>query len=132
MTTKQTDRNRNLTFYLRYQQTISFLVSFFIRRNHSLYSEYIQKMLSLPPQKKQTGEVGEWLKPTVCYCRTYVVPGVRIPPSPQKNKEAIKASLFCSGCSAVGSVLRSGRRGRKFESCHPDCVLTLYISDMHI
>ena len=25
-----------------------------------------------------------------------------------------------SGCSAVGSALRSGRRGRKFESCHPD------------
>ena len=25
-----------------------------------------------------------------------------------------------SGCSAVGSALRSGRRGRKFESCRPD------------
>ena len=25
-----------------------------------------------------------------------------------------------SGCSAVGSVLRSGRRGRAFESPHPD------------
>ncbi len=25
-----------------------------------------------------------------------------------------------SGCGAVGSVLRSGRRGRKFESSHPD------------
>ena len=29
-----------------------------------------------------------------------------------------KAEL--SGCSAVGSVLRSGRRGRQFESGHPD------------
>jgi hypothetical protein len=25
-----------------------------------------------------------------------------------------------AGCGAVGSVLRSGRRGRKFESSHPD------------
>ena len=25
-----------------------------------------------------------------------------------------------TGCSAVGSALRSGRRGRRFESCHPD------------
>lgn len=25
-----------------------------------------------------------------------------------------------TGCGAVGSVLRSGRRGRSFESCHPD------------
>ncbi len=25
-----------------------------------------------------------------------------------------------SGCSAVGSVPRSGRGGRKFESSHPD------------
>jgi hypothetical protein len=25
-----------------------------------------------------------------------------------------------SGCSTVGSALRSGRRGRKFESSHPD------------
>ena len=35
-----------------------------------------------------------------------------------------KKSYFCSlktaGCGAVGSALRSGRRGRKFESCHPD------------
>ena len=35
-----------------------------------------------------------------------------------------------SGCSAVGSALRSGRRGRKFESCHPDRkrVKTLFFS----
>ena len=26
----------------------------------------------------------------------------------------------CTGCSAVGSALRSGRRGRAFESPHPD------------
>jgi hypothetical protein len=25
-----------------------------------------------------------------------------------------------TGCGAVGSALRSGRRGRKFESSHPD------------
>ena len=25
-----------------------------------------------------------------------------------------------TGCSAVGSALRSGRRGRAFESPHPD------------
>ena len=25
-----------------------------------------------------------------------------------------------AGCSTVGSALRSGRRGRKFESSHPD------------
>ena len=27
---------------------------------------------------------------------------------------------LASGCSAVGSALRSGRRGRAFESPHPD------------
>ena len=31
-----------------------------------------------------------------------------------------KASAVKAGCGAVGSVLRSGRRGRKFESSHPD------------
>ena len=40
-----------------------------------------------------------------------------------------KKSYFCSlktaGCGAVGSALRSGRRGRKFESCHPDFFLSL-------
>ena len=33
------------------------------------------------------------------------------------------SSYLCtrkSGCSAVGSALRSGRRGRAFESPHPD------------
>ena len=29
-----------------------------------------------------------------------------------------------AGCSAVGSALRSGRRGRAFESPHPDRSLT--------
>ena len=29
-------------------------------------------------------------------------------------------SFGSSGCSAVGSALRSGRRGRAFESPHPD------------
>ena len=31
-----------------------------------------------------------------------------------------KATEVKAGCGAVGSVLRSGRRGRKFESSHPD------------
>ena len=31
-----------------------------------------------------------------------------------------KATEDKTGCGAVGSVLRSGRRGRKFESSHPD------------
>ena len=30
-----------------------------------------------------------------------------------------------SGCSAVGSALRSGRRGRAFESPHPDNIRIL-------
>ena len=36
-----------------------------------------------------------------------------------------------AGCGAVGSALRSGRRGRRFESCHPDfvpCQIILYPS----
>lgn len=33
-----------------------------------------------------------------------------------------KATEVKAGCGAVGSVLRSGRRGRKFESSHPDTV----------
>ena len=28
-----------------------------------------------------------------------------------------------TGCGAVGSALRSGRRGRKFESSHPDIIV---------
>ena len=31
-----------------------------------------------------------------------------------------KATENTAGCSAVGSVPRSGRGGRKFESSHPD------------
>ena len=31
-----------------------------------------------------------------------------------------EGNLKWTGCSAVGSALRSGRRGRKFESSHPD------------
>src|SRR5690606_31668345 len=30
----------------------------------------------------------------------------------------------CSGCSAVGSALRLGRRGRRFKSAHPDFLKT--------
>ena len=35
------------------------------------------------------------------------------------SKKAIPLQSL-SGCSAVGSALRSGRRGRQFESGHPD------------
>ena len=38
-----------------------------------------------------------------------------------------KAEL--SGCSAVGSVLRSGRRGRQFESGHPDPIYNKKVSE---
>ena len=31
-----------------------------------------------------------------------------------------------AGCSTVGSALRSGRRGRKFESSHPDRIKMVY------
>ncbi len=31
-----------------------------------------------------------------------------------------KEKNMSAGCSAVGSALRSGRRGRVFESRHPD------------
>ena len=34
--------------------------------------------------------------------------------------DSVGSDEFISGCGAVGSVLRSGRRGRKFESSHPD------------
>ena len=38
----------------------------------------------------------------------------------QKKCVPLHAILEKSGCSAVGSALRSGRRGRAFESPHPD------------
>ena len=38
-----------------------------------------------------------------------------------------KAEL--SGCSAVGSALRSGRRGRQFESGHPDPIYNKKVSE---
>ncbi len=42
----------------------------------------------------------------------------------------MKKLYFCglkgTGCGAVGSALRSGRRGRKFESCHPDFFSTIF------
>ena len=37
----------------------------------------------------------------------------------KKNELPLQA-ISKSGCSAVGSALRSGRRGRAFESPHPD------------
>ena len=39
---------------------------------------------------------------------------------PSNQKKCIFAASKTAGCSAVGSALRSGRRGRKFESSHPD------------
>ena len=38
----------------------------------------------------------------------------------QSVADSVGSDEFKSGCGAVGSVLRSGRRGRKFESSHPD------------
>ena len=38
----------------------------------------------------------------------------------QKNTVPLHPQNKCTGCSAVGSALRSGRRGRAFESPHPD------------
>jgi hypothetical protein len=37
-----------------------------------------------------------------------------------KKSSFAEATEDKAGCGAVGSVLRSGRRGRKFESSHPD------------
>lgn len=39
-------------------------------------------------------------------------------------------NLKSTGCGAVGSALRSGRRGRKFESCHPDFFSPLFSFEM--
>ena len=36
------------------------------------------------------------------------------------GKKVYFCGRFHSGCGAVGSALRSGRRGRVFESHHPD------------
>lgn len=36
-----------------------------------------------------------------------------------------------AGCSAVGSALRSGRRGRAFESPHPDKIGTTKIKRLY-
>jgi hypothetical protein len=38
-------------------------------------------------------------------------------------KQAKGSVKQVSGCGAVGSARRSGRRGRKFKSCHPDIAL---------
>ena len=37
-----------------------------------------------------------------------------------KHVEAEKLNIMATGCSAAGSALRLGRRGRTFEPCHPD------------
>ena len=36
------------------------------------------------------------------------------------KKNVFLQPQITAGCGAVGSALRSGRRGRKFESSHPD------------
>ena len=41
----------------------------------------------------------------------------------QIRKHSLSLQHEKSGCSAVGSVLRSGRRGQEFESLHSDKVL---------
>ena len=33
------------------------------------------------------------------------------------------------GVAQFGSALRSGRRGRRFKSCHPDCVVSQVIGN---
>ena len=38
----------------------------------------------------------------------------------QSLNNGVLYPIGLSGCSAVGSALRSGRRGRAFESPHPD------------
>ena len=45
------------------------------------------------------------------------------------QKKCIFAAAKRTGCGAVGSALRSGRRGRKFESSHPDITKRLSLSD---
>ena len=56
--------------------------------------------------------------------RIFVKKITKIFARPMKNCYlCIRKSILCdlqSGCSAVGSALRSGRRGRAFESPHPD------------
>ncbi len=43
------------------------------------------------------------------------------------GKFVVNLQTYKTGCSAVGSVLRSGRSGRLFESGHPDFFLTNFI-----
>ena len=38
-------------------------------------------------------------------------------------RSSSRISSWRTGCGAVGSALRSGRRGRRFKSDHPDHVL---------
>ena len=41
-------------------------------------------------------------------------------PQPNRNRSSVVAAVFFSGCSADGSALGSGPRGRGFESRHSD------------
>ena len=49
----------------------------------------------------------------------HVFQKIAVPLQPLNGSSALNHSQK-SGCSAVGSALRSGRRGRAFESPHPD------------
>ena len=48
--------------------------------------------------------------------------GSSILSSPTRTAAAFAAAVFFSGCSAVGSALGSGPRGRGFESRHSDLI----------
>ena len=45
-----------------------------------------------------------------------------------KSYPPLNLLLYISGCSAAGSALDWGSRGRKFKSCHSDHVVASYIS----
>ena len=47
------------------------------------------------------------------------------------TKQSVSSSGL-SGCSAVGSALRSGRRGRAFESPHPDKIQANYLTSQTV
>jgi hypothetical protein len=49
-----------------------------------------------------------------------------------KNKILKCYIAYQSGCGAVGSALRSGRRGRWFESSHPDHAINLFVLPQRI
>ena len=46
----------------------------------------------------------------------------------RKSYPPLNLLLYISGCSAAGSALDWGSRGRKFKSCHSDHVVTDFVS----